>query len=112
MAKYTPPVTAFLSTEEREDWNKTKKQFFIVDVTYGDSKFGKKAYTYTLRYTDKKTGEVSSHFLSLSENPRRAAEANWLQRELVNDPTGVGPCILGKVPTDYNNDAWVFEAAE
>lgn len=113
MGNFNPPVTEFLTPDEKQEWKKNKLEFQIIDCRHTESKFGP-AYTYKMRHVDKKSGEVTVKQLSLVENPRRIEEAEWLMTELAADKSGngVGPCRLTSVATDQGNDAWMFESAE
>lgn len=112
MGSFTPPTTDFLTEDEKADWVAKKVQFMILDVKEGDGKFGH-GYTYKLGMMDPKTGEiVSTHAITLSDNYRRAEEAEYIRASLLEDKSGLGPCLLAQRPTDKGNPAWVFEAVE
>jgi len=108
---FAPPVSNFLSEEDRHSWLDKGQTFLIIGVKYeATGKFGA-AYTYKLATTDS-NGEVDTHFLSLSANARRAEEAEWMQEALTEDASGIGPVKLGQFPTTQGNPAWGFVEAE
>ena len=112
MGTFKPPVTEFLTPDEKQEWADKGYEFMITDCRHMDSKYGP-AYNYKFARYNKKTGEViESKQLSLVENSRRIEEAEWIMAELVSDPKGVGPVKLGRVNTGQGNDAWIFEAVE
>jgi hypothetical protein len=110
---YTPPVSEFLTPDEKAEWAEKKYQFFIVGASEGSSKYGH-AFTYKLQRTiDKKSGEVETKLLSIVRNPRRQEEFDWMKDIFAQNPNAeIGPMTLGRVPTEQGNDAWVFNAAE
>jgi hypothetical protein len=112
MGSFNPPVSTFLSANDREKWRADKVPFVIVGAELdNDGKFGK-CIVYKLARTDAKTGEVETRFLSLSSNPRRREEAEYISQQLIEDSSGVGPCRLEQVATDNGNPAWIFVSAE
>jgi hypothetical protein len=112
MGSFNPPVTAFLSADEKQEWAAKGYPFMIIDCRLVDSKYGP-AYNYKLSRYDSKTGEiVEVKQLSLSVNTRRTEEAEWIQHELLEDSAGVGPVKLGMVDTEQGNPAWIFEGVE
>lgn len=108
---YKPPVSTFLTAEDRENWYQKAFEFTIVGVQTGDGKYGK-SHTYKLARVINKAGEVETRFISLSSNARREDEAAYVAEMLVEDSTGVGPVKLNKVPTANGQDAWIFDSPD
>lgn len=106
---YNPPVSTFLTAEDREDWYNKKLEFTIVGVSTGAGKYGM-SHTYKFSRVINKAGEVETRFMSLGSNATRAEHAEYVAAILAEDSGGVGPVVLGKVPTDNGNSAWTFDS--
>jgi hypothetical protein len=109
---FKPPGSSFFTQAEREKLCKDKTSLVIVAAKYSkEGKYGA-GFTYTLKHTDKVSGEVQTGFMTISENARRAEEFDWVCDQLVENPDGIGPVRLEQVPTDKGNPAWVFVSAK
>jgi len=108
---FNPPVPQFLTPEEKETWFETKKPFEIVGVKSGEGRYGS-GHTYQLQVVDKKTGEVTTRYLTMKANARRDIEAEWIKEQLA-ESSSVGPVRLEKVEVkDQINPAWAFVGVE
>lgn len=108
---YSPPVSTFLTAEDREQWYQKGFAFTIVGVSTGDGKYGR-SHTYKLARVLNKAGEIETRFISLSSNARREDEAAWVAEKLAEDASGIGPVKLDKVPTGNGQDAWIFNSPD
>jgi len=115
--QYNPPVTEFLSKEQRAEWYQKKQKFFVVEACEVPGQYGKSA-RYKLRPVDEKGEAGIEVYMSLTltdqktgaEIARRVDELAWFVSVLADDT--VGPLVLSQVKSDKGNPAWVFEGVK
>jgi hypothetical protein len=115
--QYNPPVTEFLTKEQRAEWYQKKQKFFVVEACEVPGQFGRSA-RYKLRPVND-SGEAGDEvYLSFTltdqntgaEIARRVDELAWFVSVLADD--SVGPMVLEQVATSKGNPAWSFKAVK
>jgi hypothetical protein len=101
---FTPPVPNFLSAEDKKKLSDSGEVFEIIGIATGPGKYGK-THTYTLRLASAR----EPVYMSLTGNPRRDIEAEYMAGVLEHDT--IGPVVLAHASTEKGSDAWYFEDA-
>ena len=114
---YNPPVTEFLTKEQRLAWYNEMQKFFVVEAVEVMGEFGRSA-RYKLRPVDGNGETGSEVYVSFqltnektgAEIARRVDELAWFVSVTTDDI--VGPLVLDQIATTKGNAAWAFKGVE